>query len=44
MNNLENPYPSTEAKIELAKATHLTYKQVANWFFNKRKRYINKLF
>jgi hypothetical protein len=32
------PYPTTDEKNELAKATGLTIQQVCNWFVNARKR------
>ncbi|CAK6966858.1 pre-B-cell leukemia transcription factor 1 isoform X5 [Scomber scombrus] len=34
-----NPYPSEEAKEELAKKCSITVSQVSNWFGNKRIRY-----
>lgn len=37
--HLSNPYPSEEAKEELAKRCSITVSQVANWFGNKRIRY-----
>lgn len=37
--HLANPYPSEEAKEELAKRCSITVSQVANWFGNKRIRY-----
>ncbi|XP_068177661.1 pre-B-cell leukemia transcription factor 1-like isoform X2 [Antennarius striatus] len=37
--HLANPYPSEEAKEELAKKCSITVSQVANWFGNKRIRY-----
>ncbi|ESO09458.1 hypothetical protein HELRODRAFT_73759 [Helobdella robusta] len=44
-SHLSNPYPSEEAKEELAKKCNITVSQVANWFGNKRIRFkknINK--
>ncbi|XP_074519926.1 pre-B-cell leukemia transcription factor 1-like isoform X2 [Halichoeres trimaculatus] len=38
-SHLANPYPSEEAKEELAKKCSITVSQVANWFGNKRIRY-----
>ncbi|XP_051981351.1 pre-B-cell leukemia transcription factor 3 isoform X2 [Xyrauchen texanus] len=38
-SNLSNPYPSEEAKEELAKKCAITVSQVSNWFGNKRIRY-----
>lgn len=38
-SHLANPYPSEEAKEELAKRCSITVSQVANWFGNKRIRY-----
>ncbi|XP_026216218.1 pre-B-cell leukemia transcription factor 1-like [Anabas testudineus] len=38
-SHLANPYPSEEAKEELAKKCCITVAQVANWFGNKRIRY-----
>ncbi|KAM3623390.1 uncharacterized protein V6R79_010577 [Siganus canaliculatus] len=37
--HLANPYPSEEAKEELARRCSITVSQVANWFGNKRIRY-----
>ncbi|XP_068606842.1 pre-B-cell leukemia transcription factor 1-like [Brachionichthys hirsutus] len=37
--HLANPYPSEEAKEELAKKCSITVSQVCNWFGNKRIRY-----
>ncbi|CAJ1053204.1 pre-B-cell leukemia transcription factor 3-like isoform X3 [Xyrichtys novacula] len=37
-SNLANPYPSEEAKEELAKKCSITVSQVSNWFGNKRIR------
>lgn len=36
--HLQNPYPSEEAKEELARRCKLTVSQVSNWFGNKRIR------
>merc|ERR1711872_805923 len=36
---LSNPYPSEEAKEELARKCGITVSQVSNWFGNKRIRY-----
>jgi len=44
-SNLANPYPTEEAKEELARKCGITVSQVCNWFGNKRIRYkrnINK--
>ncbi|XP_032829057.1 pre-B-cell leukemia transcription factor 1-like isoform X2 [Petromyzon marinus] len=38
-SHLSNPYPSEEAKEELAKKCGITMSQVSNWFGNKRIRY-----
>lgn len=38
-SHLSNPYPSEEAKEELAKQCAITVSQVSNWFGNKRIRY-----
>ena len=38
-SHLSNPYPSEEAKEELARKCHITVSQVSNWFGNKRIRY-----
>ncbi|XP_044045783.1 pre-B-cell leukemia transcription factor 1-like [Siniperca chuatsi] len=38
-SHLANPYPSEEAKEELARKCSITVSQVANWFGNKRIRY-----
>ncbi|KAG7265025.1 hypothetical protein CRUP_007244 [Coryphaenoides rupestris] len=38
-SHLANPYPSEEAKEELAKKCAITVSQVSNWFGNKRIRY-----
>ncbi|TPP57556.1 Pre-B-cell leukemia transcription factor [Fasciola gigantica] len=38
-SHLANPYPSEEAKEELAKKCGITVSQVSNWFGNKRIRY-----
>ncbi|CAG07627.1 unnamed protein product, partial [Tetraodon nigroviridis] len=38
-SHLSNPYPSEEAKEELAKKCGITVAQVSNWFGNKRIRY-----
>ncbi|XP_016372012.1 pre-B-cell leukemia transcription factor 1-like isoform X2 [Sinocyclocheilus rhinocerous] len=38
-SHLSNPYPSEEAKEELAKQCSITMSQVSNWFGNKRIRY-----
>ncbi|XP_041064291.1 pre-B-cell leukemia transcription factor 1-like isoform X4 [Carcharodon carcharias] len=38
-SHLSNPYPSEEAKEELAKKCSITVAQVSNWFGNKRIRY-----
>lgn len=37
--NLQNPYPSEEAKEELARKCSISVSQVSNWFGNKRIRY-----
>ena len=37
--HLSNPYPSEEAKEELARKCQITVSQVSNWFGNKRIRY-----
>jgi hypothetical protein len=39
LGHLENPYPSEEAKEELARNCNITLSQVSNWFGNKRIRY-----
>ncbi|XP_067416325.1 pre-B-cell leukemia transcription factor 2 isoform X2 [Emydura macquarii macquarii] len=38
-SHLSNPYPSEDAKEELAKKCGITISQVSNWFGNKRIRY-----
>jgi len=38
-SHLSNPYPSEEAKEELARKCSITVSQVNNWFGNKRIRY-----
>ncbi|KAK9872578.1 hypothetical protein WA026_018710 [Henosepilachna vigintioctopunctata] len=38
-SHLSNPYPSEEAKEELARRCNITMSQVSNWFGNKRIRY-----
>jgi len=38
-SNLANPYPTEEAKEELARKCGITVSQVCNWFGNKRIRY-----
>ncbi|XP_022250315.1 pre-B-cell leukemia transcription factor 1-like isoform X3 [Limulus polyphemus] len=38
-SHLSNPYPSEEAKEELAKKCGITVSQISNWFGNKRIRY-----
>ncbi|XKL67426.1 hypothetical protein PGB90_002917 [Kerria lacca] len=38
-SHLSNPYPSEEAKEELARKCSITVSQVSNWFGNKRIRY-----
>ncbi|KAJ8665358.1 hypothetical protein QAD02_007020 [Eretmocerus hayati] len=38
-SHLSNPYPSEEAKEELARQCEITVAQVSNWFGNKRIRY-----
>ncbi len=38
-SHLSNPYPSEEAKEELARNCSITVSQVSNWFGNKRIRY-----
>ena len=38
-SHLSNPYPSEEAKEELARKCKITISQVNNWFGNKRIRY-----
>ncbi|KAF0031770.1 hypothetical protein F2P81_016325 [Scophthalmus maximus] len=38
-SHLSNPYPSEEAKEEIAKSCGITVSQVSNWFGNKRIRY-----
>jgi len=38
-SHLSNPYPSEEAKEELARECGITVSQVSNWFGNKRIRY-----
>ncbi|XP_032127134.1 pre-B-cell leukemia transcription factor 4, partial [Sapajus apella] len=38
-SHLSNPYPSEEAKEELARKGGITISQVSNWFGNKRIRY-----
>ncbi|KAI4833004.1 pre-B-cell leukemia transcription factor 1-like isoform X1 [Gymnodraco acuticeps] len=38
-SHLANPYPSEEAKEDLARKCSITVSQVANWFGNKRIRY-----
>ncbi|CAL2037292.1 hypothetical protein CAEBREN_02733 [Caenorhabditis brenneri] len=37
--HLSNPYPSEEAKEDLARQCNITVSQVSNWFGNKRIRY-----
>jgi len=43
LNNIQNPYPSHEAKETLSKMTSLTRKQIQNWFTNSRKRFLEPL-
>ncbi|CAF0763675.1 unnamed protein product, partial [Adineta ricciae] len=38
-SHLSNPYPSDEAKEELARQCQISVAQVSNWFGNKRIRY-----
>jgi len=38
-SHLSNPYPSEEAKEELARKCGITVSQICNWFGNKRIRY-----
>ena len=38
-DGVSNPYPSEEAKEELARKCKITVSQVNNWFGNKRIRY-----
>ncbi|CAI5444901.1 unnamed protein product [Caenorhabditis angaria] len=38
-SHLSNPYPSEEAKEDLARQCNITVSQVSNWFGNKRIRY-----
>jgi len=38
-SHLSNPYPSEEAKEDLARRCGITVSQVSNWFGNKRIRY-----
>ena len=38
-SHLANPYPSEEAKEELARQCGISVSQVSNWFGNKRIRY-----
>jgi len=38
-SHLSNPYPSEEAKEDLARKCGITVSQVSNWFGNKRIRY-----
>ncbi|XP_076342809.1 homeobox protein extradenticle-like isoform X1 [Tachypleus tridentatus] len=38
-SHLSNPYPSEEAKEELARKCGITISQISNWFGNKRIRY-----
>lgn len=38
-SHLSNPYPSEEAKEELARKCSISVSQVSNWFGNKRIRY-----
>jgi hypothetical protein len=38
-SHLSNPYPSEEAKEELARKCNITVSQVSNWFGNKRIRF-----
>uniref|UniRef100_H0WWB8 PBX homeobox 4 n=1 Tax=Otolemur garnettii TaxID=30611 RepID=H0WWB8_OTOGA len=42
-SHLSNPYPSEEAKEELARKGGITVSQVSNWFGNKRIRYKKNL-
>jgi hypothetical protein len=37
LENINNPYPSHEAKDSLGKLTGLSRKQIQNWFTNSRK-------
>jgi len=39
LNNIQNPYPSHDAKEVLSKMTGLSKKQIQNWFTNSRKVY-----
>jgi len=38
-SHINNPYPSEEAKEELARKCNISVSQVSNWFGNKRIRY-----
>ncbi|CAF4780077.1 unnamed protein product [Rotaria socialis] len=38
-SHLSNPYPSEEAKEDLARKCSISVSQVSNWFGNKRIRY-----
>ncbi|XP_032240886.1 pre-B-cell leukemia transcription factor 1 isoform X2 [Nematostella vectensis] len=38
-SHLSNPYPSEEAKEELARKCNISVAQISNWFGNKRIRY-----
>ncbi|XP_076316161.1 homeobox protein extradenticle-like isoform X2 [Tachypleus tridentatus] len=38
-SHLSNPYPSEDAKEELARKCGITISQISNWFGNKRIRY-----
>jgi len=42
-SHLSNPYPSEEAKEELARQCEISIAQVCNWFGNKRIRYKKNL-
>jgi hypothetical protein len=39
LQHIHHPFPSDEEKAALVKRTHLTHKQVCDWFTNNRKRY-----
>eukprot|EP01017_Pseudomicrothorax_dubius_P038983 TRINITY_DN5925_c0_g1_i1.p1 TRINITY_DN5925_c0_g1~~TRINITY_DN5925_c0_g1_i1.p1 ORF type:complete len:654 (+),score=123.91 TRINITY_DN5925_c0_g1_i1:47-1963(+) len=43
LQNIHNPYPNSDVKEYLSKATGLNKKQIQNWFTNSRKRYLEPL-
>ncbi len=44
LRNFENPYPSTQEKLKMAKESNISVTQVNNWFINARERTIKGYF